>query len=68
MFSDMRKIRLWAGAATALALMTTPALAAEAPANDALAAPKYGTWGFDVSGMDRTVKPGDDFFQFANGK
>lgn len=68
MFSDMRKIRLWAGAATALALMTTPSLAAEAPASDALAAPKYGTWGFDVSGMDRTVKPGDDFFKFANGK
>ena len=33
-----------------------------------LAAPKYGTWGFDLSGMDRSVKPGDDFFKFANGK
>ena len=33
-----------------------------------LASPKYGTWGFDLAGMDRSVKPGDDFFKFANGK
>jgi putative endopeptidase len=31
-------------------------------------ATKYGTWGFDVSGMDTSVKPGDDFFRYANGK
>lgn len=37
-------------------------------AGTSLAAPKYGTWGFDLSGMDRSVKPGDDFFKFANGK
>ncbi len=33
-----------------------------------LASPKYGTWGFDASGMDQSVKPGDDFFRYANGK
>jgi putative endopeptidase len=33
-----------------------------------LASPKYGAWGYDLSGMDRSVKPGDDFFKFANGK
>ncbi|HMC92378.1 MAG TPA: M13-type metalloendopeptidase, partial [Allosphingosinicella sp.] len=27
----------------------------------------YGTWGFDVAGMDRNVKPGDDWFRFVNG-
>ena len=27
----------------------------------------YGTWGFDTAGMDRSVKPGDDWFQFVNG-
>jgi putative endopeptidase len=27
----------------------------------------YGTWGFDASGMDRSVKPGDDWFRFVNG-
>ena len=28
---------------------------------------KYGTWGFDLSGMDTATKPGDDFFRYANG-
>lgn len=27
----------------------------------------YGTFGFDVAGMDRTVAPGDDFCRFASG-
>src|SRR6187200_85563 len=26
-----------------------------------------GPWGFDLSGMDRSVKPGDDFAEFAGG-
>ena len=39
--------------------------AATAPVS--LASPKYGTWGFDKTGMDPSVKPGDDFFRFANG-
>jgi putative endopeptidase len=69
MISKTRKILLSAGAATALALMAGSAWSADAPAQDAsLASPKYGTWGFDLSGMDRSVKPGDDFFKFANGK
>lgn len=29
--------------------------------------PKIGTFGFDVAGMDRTIKPGDDFAAFAGG-
>jgi putative endopeptidase len=28
---------------------------------------RYGAWGFDATGEDRSVKPGDDFFRFANG-
>jgi putative endopeptidase len=32
------------------------------------ATPHYGTWGVDLEGMDRSVKPGDDFFKFVNGK
>src|SRR5436189_5183271 len=28
---------------------------------------KYGTWGFDLAGMDTKTKPGDDFFRYANG-
>ncbi|MBB6093217.1 putative endopeptidase [Povalibacter uvarum] len=27
-----------------------------------------GAWGFDLDGMDRSIKPGDDFYKFANGK
>ena len=30
--------------------------------------PEIGAWGFDLSGMDRSAKPGDDFFRYANGK
>ena len=29
--------------------------------------PLYGSWGFDMAGEDTSVKPGDDFFAFANG-
>src|SRR5690242_13058541 len=29
--------------------------------------PQYGTFGFDMTGMDRNVAPGDDFFDYANG-
>jgi len=28
----------------------------------------YGTWGVDTSWQDKSVKPGDDFARFANGK
>lgn len=38
------------------------------PAAPMTTAKRYGTWGFDIDGMDRSVKPGDDFFKFANGK
>ena len=29
--------------------------------------PTFGAWGIDLSGMDKSVKPGDDFFDYANG-
>src|SRR4051812_8916250 len=31
------------------------------------AAPRYGGWGLELQDMDRSVKPGDDFFQYAEG-
>jgi putative endopeptidase len=50
---------LMAGAA-GLALCTGgAALAAEAP--------RFGDFGFDEAGMNRSVHPGDDFFAYANG-
>jgi putative endopeptidase len=33
----------------------------------ALESPRYGDWGFDLTGMDRSVSPGDDFYTWANG-
>jgi putative endopeptidase len=36
-------------------------------ASPAVGKPTYGTFGFDVAGMDRTVKPGDNFYDYANG-
>ena len=29
--------------------------------------PTYGTYGFDAAGMDASVKPGNDFYNYANG-
>ena len=29
--------------------------------------PAIGPWGFDLAGMDRTVRPGDDFFRYGGG-
>ena len=30
-------------------------------------AQRFGSWGIDLAGMDRSVKPGDDFFAYVNG-
>ena len=51
------KSYLWAGAV--LAAATVAALAADKP--------QFGSFGFDTAGMDRSVKPGDDFYDYANG-
>jgi len=57
----LKKIALLA----VVSLFVTSLFAADsAPAS----AKRYGTWGVDLEGMDRTVKPGDDFFRYVNGK
>lgn len=40
-------------------LLTTPLLAQPAP--------KFGTWGVDLTSLDPSVKPGDNFFLHVNG-
>ncbi|MBC6981280.1 M13 family metallopeptidase [Caulobacter sp. 17J80-11] len=60
------------GAASAAALLagalpTGVMAAAPAPASQPAGKPEFGTFGFDTTGMDRAVKPGDDFYKFANG-
>ena len=47
-----------------VAEMATPA---PAPGSASAARPQYGSFGFDVAGMDRSVQPGDSFYRFANG-
>jgi putative endopeptidase len=56
----MKKI---AALLAAMAGLATLALAATPPAGK----PEFGTWGVDLTGMDKSVKPGDDFFEYANG-
>jgi putative endopeptidase len=53
---------------TAVLLIPANAGAADATTTDSTAAKRYGTWGIDLAGMDTTVKPGDDFFRYVNGK
>ena len=48
-------------------LLPAPAEGAVAGDATSLESPRYGAWGFDISGMDTTAKPGDDFYKFANG-
>jgi putative endopeptidase len=36
-------------------------------ASAAYSKPQFGTWGFDETGQDKSIKPGESFFRFANG-
>ncbi|RPE81932.1 M13 family metallopeptidase [Vulcaniibacterium tengchongense] len=36
-------------------------------ATGAIAAARFGSWGVDLAGMDRSVSPGADFFGYVNG-
>jgi putative endopeptidase len=49
------------GAAMATTLMSDPAPMPARPR------PQLGSFGFDIAGMDRSVDPGDNFYDFANG-
>ena len=50
-----------------LTLLAAAACGSIATAALAQTGPKFGTWGYDSTAMDRAVKPGDDFFDFVNG-
>lgn len=52
----------------ATALGSVAMLQSAAPAAVAKAKPAFGAFGFDETGMDKSVAPGDDFYQFANGE
>ena len=62
------------GSVAAIALLTgvsvtMPVLAETiaAPAPAPAAKPMFGDWGVDLTGMDTSIKPGDDFYDFVNG-
>lgn len=63
------KIRLVLGvAALALAAGSFQATIPTAVAKESVAKkPRFGTWGFDMTAIDKATKPGDDFFRYANG-
>ncbi|NIJ38405.1 putative endopeptidase [Sphingopyxis panaciterrae] len=59
---------LFAGTALATAVGGVSAQeASPPPAAGESAKPQLGSFGFDTAGMDRTAKPGDDFYEYANG-
>ena len=43
------------------------AIAIPAVAKMAATAPRYGAFGIDLTTQDKAVKPGDDFWTYANG-
>ncbi|AMK25074.1 MULTISPECIES: M13 family metallopeptidase [unclassified Sphingobium] len=59
--------------AAAVALVAGASVAQTDPAksdpvkSDPAMKPTYGSYGFDSAGMDKSVKPGDDFYDHANG-
>ncbi|WP_447752571.1 M13 family metallopeptidase [Sphingopyxis fribergensis] len=57
---------LFAGAALVLAFPVS-AFAQETAASEPSKKPERGSFGFDETGMDRSVAPGDDFYAYANG-
>jgi putative endopeptidase len=77
----MKRLWLCAAAAGALsfsALASSSLAQAQPPAPDSaapslstpanLAARRMGPWGYDLGGRDLSVKAGDDFYRFADGK
>ncbi len=48
-------------------LMACAAVLMPLAANASPARPQLGTWGVDLTGRDLNVKPGDDFWAYANG-
>lgn len=51
---------------TIFALLAATAVSGAALAQT-IAKPQYGTFGFDEAGMDKSVAPGDNFYDYGNG-
>ncbi len=66
-FFGVAAIALLAACGTASAPATDSSTPIAAAGAAQTAAPRIGTWGFDIGGMDRTVAPGADFAKYAGG-
>ncbi|HUQ14214.1 MAG TPA: M13 family metallopeptidase [Novosphingobium sp.] len=68
----MTKMLAALSAAVSLAALSVPAAAQTAPATaipaEEYRMPEFGGWGFNPADLDKSVKPGDDFFSYVNGK
>ena len=54
-------------ACTVFQLFQSPETGATVMGYQGIETPKYGTWGFDLSGRDLSVSPGENFMRYANG-
>ncbi|HEX2763164.1 MAG TPA: M13-type metalloendopeptidase [Allosphingosinicella sp.] len=54
-------------ACTIVSLVPATAQAETGSGRASIESPHYGDWGVDLAGMDRSVKPGDDFNAYVNG-
>jgi putative endopeptidase len=68
----VKKVLLATASLAAIVSIAAPALCkpAPAPATTAPAAagqPQFAPFGVDLAGMDKTVQPGDDFYDYVNG-
>jgi putative endopeptidase len=62
LFQGVAALALIAGGISIAAIAAAPRKAAD-PANK----PKLGSFGVDLTSMDKAVKPGDDFYKYVNG-
>ena len=65
----MTRIRLMAACSACIVVALTGGAASAQHSHDMAGAAHspFGAWGFDLAGRDTSVKPGDDFNEYANG-
>src|SRR5436305_898116 len=66
--TSLRTLMNFKRALCATLFIATAAFAADTTTTAPIAAKRYGSWGVDLASMDTSVKPGDDFFKYVNGK
>ena len=55
------------GLAACLSIGTALAAGSADGKDDTASRPQYGAWGFDIAGADFATRPGNNFFNYANG-